>query len=377
MMPLAAQRIARRLAVAWTLCLAPVACTRAPPAATAVDAEAHPDAATDAAALSSVWAVGRTSADWTDPSRETPANAEVAAHPGRHLPVQVWYPAAGTPGADPVDHADPAQGSFPLVLFVHGSSGTPGVYTGICARIAALGYVVAAADFPLTSLTTDGGPSDWHAEDEQRDLAFRADQLLGASVPAPLAGHLDPAAGYAVVGHSTGGTVALLAAYRPDFHDDRVRAAVDLSGDSCFFEAPFFATRAVPLLAVGATRDLLVPAANNPARAFQLASPPAVLAILRGGTHLKMTDFSIDDPTDSPPTGLDDPLAQTMAAWGKADACRPIPPPGTEPLLGHDEQRDLTAQLARAFLDAHLKGSPAGLQALLATPDPRVALQAK
>ncbi len=342
-----------------------------------VSPDAASDVGSDAAALTTVWAVGVTAADWTDASRETPANGETAAHSGRHLPVQVWYPATGSAGGDPVDHAVPANGLFPLVLFVHGSSGTPGVYSGLCLRLAALGYVVAAADFPLTSLTTDGGPSDWHAEDEQRDLIFLADQMLGALGPAPLAGHIDTALGYAVVGHSTGGTVALLAAYRDDGHDARVRAVVDISGDSCFFDPAFYATRSVPLLAIGATRDLLVPAADNPVRAFQLASPPAVLAVLRGGTHLQMTDLGLDDPTDSTPTGLDDPLAQTMAAWGKADACRPIPPPGTEPLLDHDAQRDLTAQVMRAFLDAYVKGAPAGLQGLVAKPDARVEMSQK
>ncbi len=344
----------------------------------AIDADAADTAApVDAAPLATAWPVGSTSADWTDATRPTPANGDTPGHAGRHLPVQIWYPAAGSPGGDVLDKATPAAGGFPLVLFVHGSSGTPSVYSGICSRLAALGYIVAAADFPLTSLLTDGGPSDWHAEDQQVDLGFLADQMFGAAVPPLLAGHVDATPGYAVVGHSTGGAVALLAAFRPDGHDDRVRAIVDISGDSCFFAPTFFATRAVPLLAVGATRDLLVPAPNNPVRAFQLAGSPAVLAVLQGGTHLQVTDLGLADPTDSTPTGLTDPLAQTMAAWGTADACRPIPPAGTEPLLDHDVQRDLTAQIARAFLDAHVKGAPAGLTALLAAGDPRMVLQSK
>ena len=359
---------------ALALVCATCARTATPPAAADVSADV---ATADVTTLATTWATGVTSADWTDATRATPANGDAAAHAGRHLPVQIWYPAAGSVAAEAVADAAPAAGAFPLALFVHGSSGTPAVYAGICARLAALGYVVAAAEFPLTSLTTDGGPSDWHAEEQQRDLVFLADQMLGAQVPSALTGHVDAALGYAVVGHSTGGTVALLAAYRPDGHDDRVRAIVDISGDSCFFAPEFFATRALPLLAIGATRDLLVPPAANPVRAYQLASPPAVLAVLQGGTHLQVTDLTMDDPTDSTPTGLDDPLAQTMASWGKADACRPVPPPGTEPLLDHDVQLDLTAQVARAFLDAHMKGAPGGLQALLAKPDPRVKVQSK
>ena len=71
-----------------------------------------------------------------------------------------------------------------------------------------------------------------------------------------------------MVGHSTGGTVTLLAACAPEMHDPRLRAGADLSGDSCFFVDTFFATRATPFLAVAGSDDLLVPPANNPVRAF-------------------------------------------------------------------------------------------------------------
>ncbi len=323
------------------------------------------------------WAVATWSADWTDTARSTPANGDAAAHAGRHLPVQVWYPTEQLAGQSAAMLAPVAKGVFGVVLFVHGSSGTPKVYSGLCKRLAAFGYIVVAADFPLTSLLTDGGPSDWHVADQTGDLRFLADQVLGTGIPAWLAGHVDPAAGYAVVGHSTGGTVALLAAYRSDEHDKRLRAVVDMSGDSCFFAPEFFATRSVPLLAMGATLDALVPAANNPARAFEFAQEPAFLVLLRGGTHLQMTDMAMDDPADASPTGLDDPLAQTLAAWGVNGSCRPVPPLGNDPQLGHDQQRDLAAQVSALFLKAYLSGMHTPFQAWLQNPGALVTVQYK
>lgn len=327
--------------------------------------------------LTARYAVGLTQIDWTDTSRPTPQNGQAPAHAGRHLPTRIWYPAVGAVDAAVANDGAPAPGRFAAVLFVHGSAGAAALYSMLCAALASRGYVVAGADFPLTALSTPGGPSDWHAEEQHRDLIFLADQLLGSAAPALLSHTIDATKGYAVVGHSTGGAIALLAAFAPELHDSRLRAAADLSGDSCFFADTFFATRPTPLLAVAASDDLLVPPGNNPVRAFELSTGPAVLAWLRGATHLQMTNFAIDDPTDVTPTGLDDPLAQTMAQWGTATACRPIPTPAGDPKLSHDQQIDLTATVVRAFFDAHVYAAPAGLDALRTGGDPNLTLQVK
>src|SRR5262249_8203546 len=130
-------------------------------------------------------------------------------------------------------------------------------------------------------------------------------------------------------------------------------------------------------LAVAGSDDLLVPPGNNPVRAFELSAGPAALAWLRGATHLQMTNFAIDDPPDLTPTGLDDPLAQTMAQWGAAMACRPIPTPAADPKLSHDQQTALTATVVRAFFDAHVYAAPAGLDVLRTGGDPNLILQVK
>lgn len=263
--------------------------------------------------------------DLVDPARGTPQNGSAPGLDHRNLPTEIWTPQ----GAGP----------FPLVLFVHGSSGFRTNSTFLMQALARDGYVVAAADFPLTSLNTPGGPSDWHVEDQLGDLTFLADQLHATE--------------YAVVGHSTGGTVALLAAQAPYPHDPRVRAAAVLSGDSCFLGDALFATRAVPMLYLNATRDLLVPAPTNGVRAFALSKKPRMQVTLLGGTHLFFTDLDLADDLggEAVPTRLSDPLAQTLRAYGGGTGCEPVPPPGAEAPLPFEAQHVLTAQAVAAFLD--------------------------
>lgn len=273
------------------------------------------------------YAVKITDAVFVDNSRTTAANGDAPALASRTLPTTLWSP--------------DAPGDFPLVLFVHGSSGYRGQSTWLMKALAADGYTVAAADFPLTALSTAGGASDWHVEDQAEDLRFLADQLHAAT--------------YAVVGHSTGGTVALLAA-QGDAHDARVGAVAALSGDSCFFGDAFFATRAVPLLVVDASRDQLVPAQTNGARTFALSRAPKLRAVLRGGTHLFFTDLALPDSLGSP-TLPGDPLAMTLARYGGGTGCAAVPPADDAPLAIAD-QHALAATVIARFLDEVFRGEP-------------------
>ena len=343
------------------------------------DAQVSTDAGCAADASAPAYAVGVTTRLFVDPSRSTPPNGTAPGGPGRSLNTEIWYPATGDAAA--AENRDsplaPGGAPHPLVLFVHGSSAFRRSATFLTQALARVGYVVAAADFPLTCLNTPGGASDWHVEDQPGDLSFLATTFFAASSdPAdPLAGALDPGGGYAVVGHSTGGTVALLAAFAPDAHDDRVRAAASSSGDCCFFGDAFFATRATPLLLLTASRDLLVPPPSNAQRAYPLAAPPKVLAVLLGGSHLGFTDLDLPDDIGGSPTTTKDPLAQTLSAYGGGTSCEPVPPPAGDPAMPFKRQHNLAVAWTRAFLDAFMRGAPRNLSCLEASPDPHVAVQ--
>lgn len=300
-----------------------------------------------------------------DATRSTPANGTAAESPVRNFPTRVWYPSLANVSATEVTNAAPEPGPWPLVIFVHGSSGTPGVYAWFGRALARAGYVVVAADMPLTSFNTPGGASDLHAEDQQADVTFLADSAFaGDLVPPDL---IDAHLGYSVAGHSTGGTIALLTAWGPSA-DPRVNAILPLSGDACFFDENFFRVRSLPLLAISGTDDLYVPPLINAERTYDLALGPKTLVVLTGGTHLGFTDLGLPDDTSVVPDQPGDPLPTTLSGFGDGSACSPIPPRASDPRMPLEEQHRLAAAWSVAFLDAVVRDRPAALDGLRSHP---------
>jgi dienelactone hydrolase len=328
------------------------------------------------------YAVGVTTRAFVDATRKTPANGSEPEQPSRTLNTDIWYPTAGDSSSTATTRDAPLVGGpWPLVLFVHSSSGTRSGYTYLTTGLAHAGFVVAAADFPLTAGVTPGGPSDLHVTDQVGDLSFLCDSLASAaSADGDLLKGAVVGDHYAVVGHSTGGTVAELAAWAGDDdaikHDPRVSAVVPLSGDACMFDAAFFKKRTVPSLIIGGTDDLFVRLPNNGQWVFDNSEAPHLLAKLVGAQHVFFTEFMIDDELVGPtPTVPDSPLAVTLRAYGDASECSPTPPGGTDPKMPFQTQHDLTLQLVTAYLDAQLRQHPEVLASLRASNNPLIVFQ--
>jgi pimeloyl-ACP methyl ester carboxylesterase len=328
--------------------------------------------------------VGVTTRTWTDTSRPTPANGSAPALPSRTLVTDIWYPTSATSPAEPSIQDAPLApgGPYPLVLFVHGSSADRDMYTYLTIALAHAGYIVAAADFPLTTLSTPGGSSDLHVSEQVGDLSYLCDQLKAAAQdPSDLLNGVVDGLSYAVVGHSTGGAVAELAAFGGDdsliTHDPRVAAIVPLSGDACMFDASFFRTRSVPVFVIGASNDLFVRFANSGQWVFDNAAPPHLAAELIGGQHMYFTDLTfLDDADLGPvPTGPTSDLAVTLQAYGDAGACLPEPAPGTDAPISPATQHAIVIQLVTAYLDAQLRHDAAPLTALETSNNPIVVFQ--
>lgn len=181
----------------------------------------------------------------------------------RDLPTVLWSPTG--------------SGPFPLVVFVHGYNRGPADYTRFVAELASSGYVVAAPSFPQED-PARGYPLDRsHLADEAGDVSFVVTSLEQRAAALRLA----PGA-VAVVGHSDGADVALLAGYGPGTVDPRADGVVAVAPDP-MPTGPV--TSAVPLLLVQGTADSVVPNASG-AHVFAQIRTPVVYLSLTGADHL-------------------------------------------------------------------------------------------
>jgi predicted dienelactone hydrolase len=143
------------------------------------------------------------------------------------LKTTTWFPAASGSG-DTLCYEDlypggallevPAacdDGPRPVVVYSHGNGGIRWVSSFLTEFLAAQGYVVTAPDHTYnTALDADSSRFLDVLERRPADVRLTFDALVDeASDPeSPLFGCIDPAAGYAVMGHSFGGYTALAVA---------------------------------------------------------------------------------------------------------------------------------------------------------------------
>ena len=207
----------------------------------------------------------------------------------RVLLTYVRYPTLGSPTQVDLRDAPAARadGPFPLVVFGHGFDVTPALYARLLQAWARAGFVVAAPVFPLENADAPGGPDESDLVNQPADMSFVISRLLAASGAntGPLAGLIDPRR-VAVAGQSDGGDSALAVAYDPRFRDQRVDAAIILSGAEIPAEGSFvFPTNGPALLATQGTADTINPPAATETF-FEAAHRPKYLLSLLGAEHL-------------------------------------------------------------------------------------------
>ncbi|MDG4793774.1 alpha/beta hydrolase [Micromonospora sp. WMMD1082] len=186
----------------------------------------------------------------------------------RPLPVTVWYPAQGSRVAD---------GRFPVVLYSHGLSSLPELHSGLTARWAAAGFVVAAPTYPHTRR----GAARFSRADVRHQPAdgwrvIRHLVRLDGRSGDPLAGHLDVQR-VAAAGNSAGGftTAGMFTAGHPKL----LRAGIVIAGGGM---AGSLAGPA-PMLFVHGTADSVVPVSVGRAAYRRTLGPVAFLGLLGQG----------------------------------------------------------------------------------------------
>jgi predicted dienelactone hydrolase len=245
------------------------------------------------------------------------------------LPVDVWFPAQEDDGplhnyllgltSDAIDGTPDCAAPRPAVLFSHGSGGLRYQSMFLVEFLASHGYVVIAPDhLENTSFDEDETAYGRVALRRPVDLTRAWDAALADP---RLADCLDPAAGFAVVGHSFGGWTALVLAGAPidltltatvcgasrgwlcQLLDEPVSGLVDLSDDRVWASVPMAPSTAdtlsatsiaaidAPLAILGGTEDSLTPWETDQAALWPaVTASPAALVQVDGASHYTFSD---------------------------------------------------------------------------------------
>ncbi len=234
----------------------------------------------------------------------------------RVLDTAVWYPAA--PGSAPIDPAtggvndapvDTSAGPYPVVLFSHGSCGTPVQSRFLTPLLASHGFVVVAPPHPGN--TIDEFPS-CRSIDAQRasllerpqDVRFVLDQVLAAAAnPGSFLTGVVDADRIAMTGHSFGG----LTTYFVQSADPRIDVAVAMAPAA--LGSPRFT---VPSLTILGHIDSVV--SNDQSRAAYAASvSPKMLVEIEHAGHFAFSDFCFPSSDCNPPATLSSAEAHDAA----------------------------------------------------------------
>ncbi len=326
----------RRIVIALLIPVLLAACSADQDGATPTTAATVPEATTTAPTSAppvglddlEEFAVGSRTIELVDPSRPTAADEDrgLPERPDRTLPVLLLYPAAGnvsTP-TELVEGAPVADGIFPLIVFSHGVTATGPVYAGRLREWARAGYVVAAPTFPLSS-GAGGTLSDY--VNQPADVSFVIDELLSLPADDPLRGRVDPE-GIAAAGHSLGAITTLGVSLNSCCDDDRLKAAIAISGLRLPFpDGDFEDLSGVPLLAIHGGADQTVPVSGSDALFVEAPGPVAYLRIPEGGhSDILVADGALIDQVviafldahvRGDPTGLAE-VPDAVAASGRA-----------------------------------------------------------
>lgn len=217
--------------------------------------------------------VVRLDTEFSDPSRPTAANGDFAGAGERQLQTTVWYP------------QEREYSPYPLLVYSHGFSSSRREAEYLARHLASHGYVVVAADYPLTNMRAPGGPQVKDVVNQPADVSFLIDSLLQLSTDAGhgLHGQIDPER-IGALGLSLGGLTTTLAAFHPELRDERIRAAISIAGPTFVFTPAFYRHHSLPFLMLAGDIDALVPYRANAAPVPEQV-PGGELVTIRNGSH--------------------------------------------------------------------------------------------
>ncbi|MFT4889075.1 MAG: putative dienelactone hydrolase [Pseudohongiellaceae bacterium] len=218
--------------------------------------------------------------EFLDKSRSTNANRDFPGAAQRTLPTTIWFP-------------EDFAGPYSLIIHSHGflSSRREAVY--LLEHLASYGYVVVAADFPLTSGSAPGGPNINDVSNQPEDVSFLIDSTLALTgTNKPYSGNIDTNR-IGIMGVSLGGFSTSLTTYHPRLREPRVRAAISIAGPSANLTKRFYdqSQVGIPFLMIAGTSDRLIDYGSNASVIPDRVTNGALLTI-EGGNHIGFVGIS-------------------------------------------------------------------------------------
>lgn len=246
------------------------------------------DSGAGAAVVPREFAVGTTSMTFVDTSRATAAHGSVPEAPSRTLATTLVYPAQGTPGGAVLSNAavEMSAAPFPLIVLSHGLGGNPEYLLPLANAWASSGYVVALPRFPLSNSATPGGPVAQDVQNQPADVSFVIDEVLAASsAPGSVVGNAIDGEVIAASGHSNGAITTYGLVANSCCRDQRIDAAIVLSGAlSPFAGGVYDLADTPPMLVVHGVNDVLTNY-NQAVRSYNQLLPPKGLLSLDESEH--------------------------------------------------------------------------------------------
>ncbi len=224
------------------------------------------------------YSVGSVDRTFVDQSRPTNENRGVPAKAERTLITTLWFPQNATEDS-------------PLIIHSHGFVSARNDLAYAAEHLASYGFVVAAADYPLTNGGAEGGPNANDVTNQPADISFLIDSILelsGSEKPFP--NEIDQQR-IGIMGYSLGGMTTSIASFDSRLRDPRIKAAASIAGPSAPLTEVYYKTFDIPFLMIAGTLDALI---NYDANAAIIPDRVQTAALVRieGGTHLGFAGMS-------------------------------------------------------------------------------------
>lgn len=174
-----------------------------------------------------------------------------------------------------------------MIVYSHGFTSSRDETKYLLAQLASHGYVVLAANYPLTSGSAPGRANANDVSNQPEDIAFLIDSILALSdSEKPFEGAIDQNR-IGQMGLSLGGLTTSLATYHPRLREPRVKAAVSIAGPSEFLSKKFYdqSRVTIPFLMIAGSADRLILHNSNAAVIPRRVTNGSLLTI-EGGNHI-------------------------------------------------------------------------------------------